>query len=59
MTQTAAVRTPAMIVGSASGSSTWISDCIGVMPTPMAACLIEASTPSTPVIVFRRIGSIE
>ena len=59
ITQIAAVRMPAMITGSASGSSTMASDCRCVMPTPSAASLIAASTPLRPVMVFRSTGSME
>ena len=59
MVQTAAVRTPAMITGAASGSSTWKSFWRGVMPTPSAASFSAGSTPVTPVTPFRRIGSME
>ena len=58
ITQTAAVRTPAMITGSASGSSTMVSDCRGVMPTPSAASMMAGSIPCSPVMVFRKTGSM-
>jgi hypothetical protein len=60
ITQIAAVRTPAMITGSASGSSTMVSDCRRVMPTPSAASVDGGNRqPFNPVIVFRSTGSIE
>jgi len=59
ITQTAAVRMPAIITGSASGSSTMKSDCRGVIPTPWAASRMASSTPFKPVIVLRSTGSIE
>ena len=59
MVQTAAVRTPAMITGAASGSSTRQSFCAEVMPTPSAASRMAGSTPRIPAAPFLRIGSIE
>jgi hypothetical protein len=59
MVQTAAVRTPAMITGAASGSSTWNSFWREVMPTPSAASRMAASTPRMAAAAFLRIGSIE
>ena len=59
MTQTAAVRMPAIITGSASGSSTMISDCRRVMPTPLAASISAGSMPLSPVMPLRSTGSIE
>ena len=58
ITQTAAVRTPAMMTGSASGSSTITSDWRSVMPTPAAACLSAGSTAMMPVMVLRTTGSM-
>ncbi len=58
ITQTAAVLMPAMITGSASGSSTIVSDCRRVIPTPSAASVIAGSMPCNPVIVFRSTGSM-
>jgi hypothetical protein len=58
ITHTAAVRTPAMMTGSARGSSTMASDCHPVMPTPVAACLIAGSTARMPVMVLRTTGSM-
>ena len=46
-------------VGSASGSSTMVSDCRDVMPTPCAASVRAGSMPCRPVMVLRRTGSIE
>jgi hypothetical protein len=57
--QTAAVRTPAMITGAASGSSTCISFWREVIPTPSAASVTAGSTPRMPAVPFRRIGSME
>ena len=59
MVQTAAVRTPAMITGAASGSSTWNRRGEGVMPTPSAASVTARSTPRIPAAPFLRIGSME
>ncbi|MGY3443198.1 hypothetical protein ACVW17_003199 [Bradyrhizobium sp. USDA 4473] len=50
---------PAMITGSANGSSTVNSDCRGVMPTPRAASSNAGSTPFSPVMVLRSTGSME
>src|SRR5262249_48820328 len=50
---------PAMMTGSASGSSTENSDWLDVMPTPWAASTSEGSTPFSPVMVLRSTGSIE
>ncbi len=59
ITHTAAVRMPAMMMGSASGSSTMNSVWRGVMPTPSAASLIAGSRPTMPVTVLRSTGSME
>ncbi|MHC2576372.1 hypothetical protein ACVMHR_001111 [Bradyrhizobium diazoefficiens] len=59
ITQTAAVRMPAIITGSASGSSTRTSDCRAVMPTPSAASISAGSMPFSPVMPLRSTGSIE
>jgi hypothetical protein len=59
ITQTAAVRMPAIITGSASGNSTLSNDWRGVMPTPCAASRIAGSTPFRPVMVLRSTGSME
>ncbi len=45
ITHTAAVRMPAMITGSASGSSTMRSDCRDVMPTASVASMMAGSIP--------------
>jgi hypothetical protein len=54
--QTADVRTPPTITGSASGSSTRTSSSRGVIPTPRAASRSAGSMPASPVTVLRRIG---
>ena len=54
---TAEVRTPATIVGNASGSSTRRRRCPRVMPTPRAASITAGSTPDSPVTVLRSMGS--
>ena len=59
MTQTAAVRTPAMMSGVASGSSTRQSRCHSVMPTPRAASTSAGSMLRIPDTPLRTIGSIE
>ena len=59
MTQTAAVRTPAMSSGVASGSSTRQSRCQSVMPTPRAASTIAGSMLRIPATPLRITGSIE
>jgi len=59
MVQTAAVRTPAMITGAASGSSTWNRRWAEVMPMPSAASITAGSTPVMPATPFLKIGSIE
>ena len=59
ITQTAAVRMPAIMTGSASGSSTMTSDCREVMPTPLAASISAGSMPFSPVMPLRSTGSIE
>ena len=50
---------PAIITGSASGSSTMNSDCRAVMPTPWAASISAGSMPLSPVMLLRSTGSIE
>src|SRR5579884_2526152 len=57
ITVTVAIRTPAMIAGSASGSSTRSSDCIGPIPIPAAASLTSAGTSRSPVSVLRNMIS--
>jgi hypothetical protein len=59
ITHTAAVRTPAMIMGAASGSSTRQRRCRRVIPTPRAASRIAGSSPTMAVTPLRRMGSIE
>jgi hypothetical protein len=54
---TAAIRTPEMMAGSASGSSTRYSSCRDVMPTATPASTTAASTCCNPVAVLRTIGS--
>ena len=53
---TVAVRNPATITGSASGSSTERSRCASVMPTASAARNTFGSTERIPTTVFRNIG---
>ncbi len=48
-----------MMTGAASGSSTWNSDWLGVMPTPRAAIFTAGIDAASPVIVLRNTGSIE
>ena len=50
---------PAILTGSASGSSTIRSDCRAVMPTPLAASISAGSMPLRPVMPLRSTGSIE
>ncbi len=57
--QTAAVRTPAMTTGAASGASTQNSRWRPVMPMPRAASIADLSTPLRPATPFRRIGNME
>ncbi len=59
MVHTAAVRTPAMITGAASGSSTRKRRWASVMPMPRAASEAAGSTPTIPATPFLRIGSME
>ena len=54
---TAAVLTPAMSVGAASGSWTWRNAWRDVMPSESAACAIPPETLWRPAWVLRRIGS--
>ena len=54
---TAAVRTPAITVGSASGASTSHSFCHGVMPMPSAASATSGSMPCSATTVLRMTGS--
>ena len=56
---TVATRTPAMIAGTASGSSTRRSDWRRVRPMPSAASLASSGTSLSPVSVLRnRISSV-
>src|SRR6185436_3371878 len=48
---------PAAITGAASGSSTRRRTCAGAIPMPRAASTVAGSTPRSPVIALRRIGS--
>ena len=54
---TAATRTPAMIDGSASGSSTCRSNWRAVIPIATPASRTDGSTPAMPTIVERTMGS--
>src|SRR5690349_6908121 len=58
MTATALVRIPAMISGSATGSSTRQSCWRPFMPIPLAASRSSGSTSATPTYVLVRIGGI-
>ena len=59
MMVTVAMRMPAMIAGSANGSSTRSRRRDGEYPMPVAASLTSGGTPSRPVTVFRtRISSV-
>ena len=51
--ETVAIRRPAMIVGSASGSSTRVNVCARVRPDPRAASSASAGTARSPAIMFR------
>ncbi len=57
MLRTIAVRTPARITGTASGSSMRVSTSRRVMPMPRPASMTLRSTPSRPTIVLRSTGS--
>ena len=59
MVHTAAVRTPAITIGAASGASTRNSRWRGVMPTPSAASRMAGGNPVRPATPLRRIGSME
>jgi hypothetical protein len=52
MVVTVAMRTPAMITGRASGSSTRRSWLSGRYPMPWAASLTSSGTPSSPATMF-------
>jgi hypothetical protein len=54
---TVATRMPAMIVGAASGSWTWRSNWLSVIPIATADSHTAASTPRIPTKVLRRRGS--
>ncbi len=56
-TSTRAVRTPAMITGSARGSSIRSSTAVWDIPTPRAASTSVGSTPRSPSMVLRSTGS--
>ena len=51
--ETVAMRRPAMIAGSASGSSTRRNVCTRVRPVPRAASSASGGTARRPVIMFR------
>src|SRR3712207_2310434 len=53
MIVTVAMRMPATITGSASGSSTLKSICLPVSPIPRAASMVSAGTESSPATVLR------
>ena len=55
MVVTVAMRTPARMVGAASGSSTCHSSCRPVIPMAMADSRTAASTPRIPASVLRRM----
>ena len=56
---TVATRTPAMIAGTASGTSTLHSIWCGVSPMPRAASRASSGTSRRPVSVLRkRISSV-
>ena len=59
ITVTVATRRPAMIAGSARGSSTRRSDWPGVRPIPRAASRASSGTSRSPVRMLRnRISSV-
>ena len=58
MVSTAAVRTPAIATGAASGASTRRNRWRGVMPTPRAASITAGSSPVSAATPFRSIGSM-
>ena len=53
MVVTVAMRTPAMITGIASGTSTRHRSCRRVYPIPRAASFASSGTPSRPATVLR------
>jgi hypothetical protein len=57
MVHTAAVRTPAVTVGKASGASTSQSFCHEVMPIPSAASSMSGSRLRSATTVFRKTGN--
>src|SRR5580700_8306112 len=59
ITQTAAVLTPAINTGAASGNSMRNNRCRFVIPTPRAASMTAGSRFVSPVTPLRRIGNIE
>lgn len=56
---TAATRTPAKIIGIASGIMTMRKSWPDVMPMPVPASIMFLSTPVSPAYVLAMIGSIE
>jgi hypothetical protein len=50
---TVAIRTPAMMTGSASGRSTRTSTWVGEYPIPTAASRTSGGTPRSPAKMFR------
>ena len=54
---TSAVRTPARISGTASGSSTLVSTPSGDIPMPRAASVSVGSMPRSPAMVLASTGS--
>ena len=57
MQMTAAVRTPATMLGNANGTKTWRSCCAGVRPIASATRRSVGSMPVSAVTALRRIGS--
>ena len=51
--ETVAIRTPAMISGTASGSSTRRKSCWSVIPIPRPASLVDAGTLASPMTMLR------
>ena len=51
--ETVATRTPAMIAGVASGSSTFTNVCLRVSPMPRADSSTSAGTPRNPATMLR------
>jgi hypothetical protein len=50
-----AMRSPAMISGSASGTSTRQSSCLSVRPMPRPASFVSSGTLSSPVRMLRKM----